>query len=199
MPRIRDQKKYAARRSEILAITAELFAKQGFHQTGIAEICEALDVSPGTLYRYFPSKDALILGLVEADAQEGHLLLDKLTTAKDFCAGLSDILTQAIQTVSNPNYGKLALEIEAEGMRNEAVNKVLREHDEALRNQLACAIDDASRENRIKPELPSNVLADFLMQCVDGALAKSISGTKFNDQRRAIKCIVDALLQPSSI
>jgi AcrR family transcriptional regulator len=38
-----------------------LFARDGYDQTTMESIAEAAEVSPSTLYRYFPSKDLIIL------------------------------------------------------------------------------------------------------------------------------------------
>ena len=42
----------------------------GFHQTSMQEICAEAGMSPGNLYRYFPSKEAIIAGIGERDRAE---------------------------------------------------------------------------------------------------------------------------------
>ncbi|TCO48897.1 TetR/AcrR family transcriptional regulator [Actinocrispum wychmicini] len=44
----------------------ELFTEQGFDNTTIEQIAAAAEVGPRTLYRYFPTKEALIVTFVEA-------------------------------------------------------------------------------------------------------------------------------------
>lgn len=46
-----------------------LFAEQGFEQTSMRQLAKAAGVSPGLLYRYFPSKHALVLRLYTALSQ----------------------------------------------------------------------------------------------------------------------------------
>jgi AcrR family transcriptional regulator len=43
-------------RRQILKAAEELFARQGFDGTGVAEICAAAGVSKGAFYHHFPSK-----------------------------------------------------------------------------------------------------------------------------------------------
>mgnify|MGYP005838739475 CR=1 FL=1 len=44
--------------------------REGFHRTSMQRICAEAGISAGALYLYFPSKAALIAGLIERDRQE---------------------------------------------------------------------------------------------------------------------------------
>ena len=58
------------RRAEILAAAERCFVRSGFHQASMQEICIEAGMSPGNLYRYFPSKEAMIAGIAERDRAE---------------------------------------------------------------------------------------------------------------------------------
>src|SRR5205809_668753 len=47
-----------SRREQILAAATELFAREGFAQTDLQQVADALGIGKGTVYRYFPSKRA---------------------------------------------------------------------------------------------------------------------------------------------
>ena len=49
------------RREQLIDTAIDLFAKHGFHATGIDRILAVSGVSKKTLYRHFRSKDELIL------------------------------------------------------------------------------------------------------------------------------------------
>jgi AcrR family transcriptional regulator len=51
---------YEARRAEIAEVAVRLWAERGFDRTSVAEVAEAVGLSKGTLYLYFPSKQALL-------------------------------------------------------------------------------------------------------------------------------------------
>lgn len=52
-------------KDKLLETALALFYRDGFHATGIDRILAEAGVSKMTLYKYFPSKDALILGALE--------------------------------------------------------------------------------------------------------------------------------------
>ena len=53
------------RRRAILETAADIFRRKSFDDTRIEEIAAQADVSPGTVYNYFPTKDALLLALAD--------------------------------------------------------------------------------------------------------------------------------------
>lgn len=68
MARLTDDQQ-ATRRRHLLDAAERCFLREGFHRTSMQRICLEAGVSPGALYLYFPSKGALIAGLVERDRQ----------------------------------------------------------------------------------------------------------------------------------
>jgi AcrR family transcriptional regulator len=66
----------AARRDQILAVAAELFARRGFHGVSMDDLGQAVGISGPGLYRHFPSKDAMLtdmlIGISERLLGEGR-------------------------------------------------------------------------------------------------------------------------------
>jgi AcrR family transcriptional regulator len=54
---------WEARRQVIIDTSARVFAKSGYHGTGIAELCEANDLGKGALYHYIGSKEELLAAI----------------------------------------------------------------------------------------------------------------------------------------
>jgi AcrR family transcriptional regulator len=55
----------ARRREEILDQAARVFAERGYPRTDVQVVADALEVSKGTVYRYFPTKQELFLAAVD--------------------------------------------------------------------------------------------------------------------------------------
>lgn len=52
-------------RERILSTAARLFHEQGYHATGVATIQREAEVSSGSFYNFFPSKEDLLVGVLE--------------------------------------------------------------------------------------------------------------------------------------
>src|SRR5437868_8696287 len=60
-----DEGLWASRQEEILEAAARLFARHGYAKTDTQLLADELGVGKGTLYRYFPSKEALFLAAAD--------------------------------------------------------------------------------------------------------------------------------------
>lgn len=198
MPRTRDPARFQARQNEILAAAAALFAERGFHQTGVAELCAALQMSPGALYRYFPSKDAIILALVEADVAKADRLLDVLGESDDFQPALVEVLSCALQDARDDRYARLALEIAAEASRNPAVGEVLNASAMRLRARLQKLIETARAAGRIDPDADPVAATTLLIMLVEGATGCATLAAGFDPAalRPQLERVVCGLLGP---
>jgi AcrR family transcriptional regulator len=52
-----------ARRAEIVDTSAHVFARQGYHATGIVELCEVNGLGKGAFYHYIGSKEELLAAI----------------------------------------------------------------------------------------------------------------------------------------
>ena len=53
------------RTQELLEAALRVFAEQGYRNTRLDEVAEAAGVTKGTIYHYFDTKEALLLGVIE--------------------------------------------------------------------------------------------------------------------------------------
>jgi AcrR family transcriptional regulator len=60
----------------LLEAAARVFASRGYAGATTNHIADAAGVSVGSLYEYYPNKDALLVALVDAHITEGQALLD---------------------------------------------------------------------------------------------------------------------------
>ena len=67
MPKVVDHEQY---RKQLLQQSFELFAEIGYGNITMRQLAQKLEVSTGTLYHYFPSKEAMFLQLVKEQTQQ---------------------------------------------------------------------------------------------------------------------------------
>ncbi len=138
-PGLRERKKQKARQT-IREAAYRLFAEQGYQATTVDQIAEAAEVSPSTVFRYYPTKEQLILSdeydpaLAEALAQRPkgepvitairHALTDSLLEVLN--ADRDELLTRVRLTFGDPDIRAHAME---EQLRNQdEVARVLGSH-----------------------------------------------------------------------
>jgi len=84
-PAARPARKSAEQRSDdILAASAAVFAEQGYRRTDVQHIADRAGVGKGTVYRFFPTKQALFLATVEDSVSRLR------ATVNEAVAGLAD-------------------------------------------------------------------------------------------------------------
>jgi TetR/AcrR family transcriptional repressor of uid operon len=81
-------------RDRIVAAARRLFGERGFHQTAMADLAEAAQVSVGTIYRSFPGKAEIIRAIIVADTEETLIELegDLAQVAQSAAAGLEGMI-----------------------------------------------------------------------------------------------------------
>jgi TetR/AcrR family transcriptional regulator, repressor for uid operon len=71
------------RRIRILDAAERCFVRNGFHKSTMQDVAAESAMSPGNLYRYFPSKDAIVAGLAERDRDQFNADFARLSDAPD--------------------------------------------------------------------------------------------------------------------
>ena len=70
-----------ARRQAIVDTSARVFARGGYHATGIMELCTANDLGKGALYHYIGSKEELLAAIHDRVMDEVMLGADRVAEA----------------------------------------------------------------------------------------------------------------------
>src|SRR3954471_21751282 len=78
----RIERKRGKRIQEILATAAALFGERGYAAVSLEDVAERLDVTKGSLYYYFASKDALGTAAIETLGNEWTSRLENLPAAR---------------------------------------------------------------------------------------------------------------------
>lgn len=141
------------RHVRILDAAERIFARAGFHLATMNDIAAEAGMSPGNLYRYFSSKDAIIAGMSERDRTEVAADFAQLDPTK---GGLLDQLEELGRQhmVRKPREKAIiALQIWAEASRAPEMAQICAGFDEIVEEGLGAAVAAAVASG----ELPSNL------------------------------------------
>ncbi len=78
-PGLRERKKLRTR-ARLIDAALDLADRHGYEHTTVEQIAEAVEVSPRTFARYFPTKDSAILALLDHLTDAANVELDRLPT-----------------------------------------------------------------------------------------------------------------------
>ena len=76
----------------ILKAAAQVFASRGYARTTTNHIAARAGVSVGSLYEYFPGKDALLVELAESHIAEGRAIVDEVWATIHTCRDMKEVV-----------------------------------------------------------------------------------------------------------
>jgi len=189
MPKVVDHDQY---RKDLLKQCFNLFAERGYASLTTRQIAQALGVSTGTLYYYFPSKEDLFMQLIEELTEQDLLRaaaeIEGLSTLKERILALGAFLEAnedyfIKQTLLLMDFYQQSGFGQSRG--NEAVQRVSRRSrdqimttlqidDPALATHVLCLIDGLISERMVSPDLVSYAQqAELLAELLETYLAKA--------------------------
>lgn len=163
----------AERRRRILETAVQVYAQHGFHQTGMRQLCAALGMSAGALYRYFPGKESIIAGLVEMDREMIQHNLRSLPPDVSFIGTMQHMLEVTMGELQT-NEGLLAIwsEISSEATRNPAVAALLSNHYQFIENLISSLVQAALKRGELRDGVDPLATARFIMASHDGMMTR---------------------------
>ncbi len=198
MPRLSPETQ-RRRREHILDAAERCFALSGFHRTSMQAICQAAGVSPGALYIYFDSKEALIAGIAERDRAAFQERFEGLSQAPDLTGALRSLAEHYF--VDEPAHKRLmCIEIGLEATRNPRVGEIYQAVDAHVRASFEALFQRLADEGRIRPSLDIPALAQVFFTIGDGLFWRRAIDPAFDPGKAlpAALAVIEGLLNPVS-
>jgi len=164
-----DPTRHEEKRSEILAAAGRCFERSGFRGAAISAICAEANISPGHLYHYFASKEAIVSAMAEASLANANESFREMAQACDALTALIGGLKRATSREASAARA-MVLELMAEADRNPAIAIILRDHSRTLRQQLAAFLRGGQQRGQVDATLDADVMAAVLLSVMDGAM-----------------------------
>lgn len=181
MPRVSEEHR-ELRRAQVLLAARRCFHRNGFHATTMDDIIREAGLSAGAVYRYFPSKDSLIVEAASealaaiGSAVEGLLAADEVPPPLEAFAALIARIDQQIEGDGYDN-ARLALHGWAETARNPQLRALVGARYETFAEQAGELIVRWQRAGLAAPGLdPRAVGASMLSLMVGYVVQHAVTG-----------------------
>jgi TetR/AcrR family transcriptional repressor of uid operon len=178
MPRI-DEIQRTDRKTAILDAAERCFARSGFHGASMSEICAEAGMSPGNLYRYFPSKEAMIEGLCERDLAEAGEGFAALATAPDLWEAFRALAR--FHLVEEPREScAMWIETMSEVTRNPQIAALRVKADQFIYEKLRGALEIAQSRGQTAPHADLERTVQFMITYADGLMLRRARDPDFD-------------------
>ncbi|MCP4352995.1 MAG: TetR/AcrR family transcriptional regulator [Desulfobacterales bacterium] len=187
--RTRVERKKEKTRHNIITAAMKLFKKQGYDATTMEQIAEETDIAKGTLYNYFPAKEAIISEYIRRSfsTQNSERLL-KLQEIPDTRSRMIIIFSELLKGVQSQK------EIFEKYLVYRMQSMVSFHQDEKVKSGfylLATEIIRLGQKNaEIRDDLSPDILEDlFEFAFIEAVKQFYMEPEKFNDQEVIEQCV----------
>lgn len=178
MPRVTEAH-LEARRQQVLDAARACFARQGFHQTTMQDICREAGLSPGAVYRYFASKEDIIAATCKVAGEVAFI--EAIRERDDTLAVFEALAAEFFSRLDGPeaqNELRMTIQLWGEALRNPAIMELSRRNLDGIRGSLAQFVRQAQARGDINSALDPQAVAQALVSTFDGlVLQKAIEPT----------------------
>lgn len=182
-------------RDEVLAKAMEAFWNHGYCATSMADLVEATDLKPGSLYAAFQSKEDLFLATLDYYGQESAARVEQaLAKADSPLEGIRRYFRQLAREVADPRAKRSCFLVNTVlelARQNKAVQKRVNRHLGAIETLFRRALETAQARGELARDKDPKALAAFLMSNIWGL--RVLGGTAPAPERT--RAVVNQLLR----
>lgn len=182
----------------ILDAAKKCFVRAGFQGASMHQICAEAEMSPGALYRYFPSKEAIIGAIAEADRSEDAEIFGAMFENPNVVDGFVTAVMAHVRHMHESGNAPLFAEIRAESMRNEAIDLTCQcamgEVQQAFRDYLQSAMD----RGEIDPCVELDAMLPMIIAIGEGLAINDLParGVPLDRIETLMRVTTEAMLRP---
>ncbi len=169
-----------ARRQQVLEAAAACFARNGFHQTSIDDICREAGLSAGAVYRYFRGKEEIIRAISEAGHQRNLALIQaaqQTGSTEEIMGRLADAFFPLAGDPSAQTELCMNVHFWSEAMRDPQIRALFLERMASVRAAFTAMTTRAQQRGEIDPALDPESIARVMMAMYSGLILRAALGT----------------------
>ena len=191
-----DPVRHEEKRAEILAAAGRCFARSGFHGATIAQICDEAGISPGHLYHYFTSKEAIVGAITSEGLEYVKTRFAAVTEDQDPIRALVSEF-ERLKALNRAKSGVL-IDVLAEAVRNPQIARILQDTSEEMRQLMAAFLRRGQARGQIDPDLDTDTASALLISLIDSSKTLLIRSPTVDPKRTAdvLETMITRFLSP---
>jgi TetR/AcrR family transcriptional regulator, repressor for uid operon len=191
--------KREAQVNRILEAARTCFVQSGFRGASMHDICREAGMSPGALYRYFPSKEALIEAIAERDRINDMRNLAQIGAGPTLIDGFVNSVMNHFKDHHARGMGPLFTEIRAESMRNETVAACCQKTEGEFIKVFNAFLTQAKASGQIDPVADVSAIIPMMMALGEGMMLSDVIGQGVDpvDVEKILRAMAEAILRPN--
>jgi TetR/AcrR family transcriptional regulator, repressor for uid operon len=172
-------------KERIIGSAVECFAKTGFDRTKMDDIANASDVSKGTLYLYFKSKEDLFYGICESSLKKVKEQINGMLITKENLVSDAERFYDYFQKGVNPYHNIVLLEMSIEATRNPRLRRVLMQHRVNRHQVISEFIGLQMKKGFARKDIDKEAIASGLIGLYEGLVINKVTGAEESSNKKA--------------
>ena len=162
------------------------------------QICSAAGMSPGALYRYFPSKEAIIQAITDNDRRDDACHFAAMLDNPSVIDGLVEAALAHLRYIRDSDIAPLFAEIRSEAMRNPTIAETCFSHKAEVAERFRTYIEAAVARGEIEPNCSVSTVLITLMAIGEGLALNNPLGLGVGDDEleTVLRDMMAGLLRP---
>lgn len=180
-------------REKIIESAVECFARTGFDRTKMDDIANLSDVSKGTLYLYFKSKEDLFYGICQNSLKKVKEQVNGMLITKENLVSDAERFYDYFQKGINPYHNMVLLEMSVMATRNPRLRRVLMQHRVNRHQVISEFIGLQIRNGFARKDIDKDAIASGLIGLYEGLVINKVTGAEDSDNKRAWSDTIKAI------
>ena len=152
---------------QILEAAVKVFARQGFHQSTVAQIAKEAGVADGTIYLYFKNKDDILVQFFSFRAKQVfESFREEVDRAETSADKLRNLVRRHLAEFQRDRDGAVVYQVETH-QNSRLVEAQIKEMSKMYRDLISEIVEQGQQEGTIRKDLYVGLVKRFIIGAVD--------------------------------
>ena len=152
---------------QILEAAVRIFARQGFHQSTIAQIAKEAGVADGTIYLYFKNKDDILVQFFSHRAKQVfESFREEVDRGQTSLDKLRNLINRHLTEFQRDRNGAVVYQVETH-QSSRLAEEQIKEMSQMYRDLISEIVEQGQQEGQIRKDLYVGLVKRFIIGAVD--------------------------------